>query len=129
MTKLTPDEFRKILPDICDHETAQNPAGWTPENPLLGHCAVVSLVAQDLFGGELLRASLVGIPGFEHILSHYWNKLADGSIEDFTKSQFGANYPTGLKAEVRTRFYVLSFPETAKRYNLLVSRLVRIINS
>ena len=58
--KITPEQFRAILPEICDSETSQSPQGWKPTNPLWGHCAVVSLIAQNLFGGELLRASLDG---------------------------------------------------------------------
>lgn len=129
MKELTPNGFKELLPVICDQETSQDSNGWTPENPLWGHCAVVSLVAQNLFGGELLRGSLTEVPGFEHMRSHYWNKLADGNIEDFTKPQFGANYPHGLKAEVRERSYVLSFPETVKRYKLLALRLAKGISN
>jgi len=128
MRELTPDKFKELLPIICDCETSQDSAGWTPKNPLWGHCAVVSLVAQNLFGGELLRASLTEVPGFEHVRSHYWNKLPDGSVDDFTKSQFGDNYPNGLKGEVRNRSYVLSYPETAKRYKLLALRLAKAVS-
>jgi len=101
--KVTPERFKQLLPLICDKETSSDPDNWTPENPLWGHCAIVSLVAQNLFGGELLRGSLMEVPGFERMRSHYWNKLADGSIEDFTKSQFGERYPEGLKAETPSR--------------------------
>ena len=127
--KVTPERFKQLLPLICDKETTSDPDNWTPENPLWGHCAIVSLVAQNLFGGELLRGSLMEVSGFEHMRSHYWNKLADGSIEDFTKSQFGERYPEGLKAETRDRFYVLSFPETAKRYKLLAFRLAKALSN
>lgn len=128
MKELTPSKLKELLPVICDRETSQDSSGWTPENPLWGHCAVVSLVAQNLFGGELLRGSLTEVPGFEHMRSHYWNKFADGDIEDFTKPQFGANYPNGLKAEVRERSYVLSYPETVKRYKLLALRLAKAVS-
>lgn len=86
-------------------------------------------MAQNLFGGELLRGSLTEVPGFEHMRSHYWNKLADSSVGDFTKSQFGERYPTGLKAETRDRSYVLSFPETAKRYKILALRLAKTLSN
>lgn len=76
MQEITPNTFKELLPTICNRETSQDPAGWTPENPLWGHCAVVCLAAQNLFGGELLRASLTEVPGFEHMRSHYWNTLA-----------------------------------------------------
>ena len=128
MRELTPSKLKELLPVICDQETSQDSNGWTLENPLWGHCAVVSLVAQNLFGGELLRGSLMEVPGLEHMRSHYWNKLADGEIEDFTKPQFGANYPSGLKAEVRGRSYVLSYPETVKRYKLLAFRLAKAVS-
>ncbi|MDO8574807.1 MAG: hypothetical protein Q7R61_00820 [bacterium] len=126
--KVTPEQFKELLPSICDKETSSDPDNWTPENPLWGHCAVVSLVAQNLFGGELLRGSLMEVPGFEHMRSHYWNKLADRSVEDFTKPQFGEKYPEGLKAEAKDRFYVLSFPATAKRYKLLAFRLAKLLS-
>ncbi len=121
-------ELEKVLPKICDKETSQDPNGWTPTNPLWGHCAVVSLVAQNLFGGNLLRASLQDTE-FAHMRSHYWNKLADGSEEDFTKPQFGEHYPQVLKAEPRDRSYVLQYIETAKRYKLLALRLAKTLNN
>jgi len=127
-TPITPNQFKSLLPYICDRETSQDTANWTPENPLLGHCAVVSLVAQNLFGGELLRGSLLEVPGFEYMRSHYWNRLTDGTVEDFTKSQFGDRYPEGLKSEPRDRSYVLSFTETAKRYKLLAWRLAEVLS-
>jgi len=127
--KVMPEQFKELLPSICDRETSQDPNSWTPENPLWGHCAVVSLVAQSLFGGELLRGSLRDVPGLENMGSHYWNMLADGQIDDFTKPQFKDRYPAGLKAETRNRSYVLSFPETAKRYKLLAFRLAKSLSN
>lgn len=82
---LSHEGFKKLLPTICDKETSLDPDGWSSENPLLGHCAVVSLIVQNLFGGELLRASLAGTE-FAHMRSHYWNRLPDGTADDFTKS-------------------------------------------
>ncbi len=122
--EITIEKFKEILPSICCVETSQDPKNWTLENPLWGHCAVVSLVAQNLFGGELLRASLEGTE-FAASRSHYWNRLPNGQEEDFTKAQFGDRYPIGLKAEVRPRSYVLSYPETVVRYKLLAYRLIK----
>ena len=118
MNESSTDLFRAVLLKICSRETSADPGGWTQENPHWGHCAVVALLAQDLFGGELLRASLEDT-AFASMRSHYWNRLPDGREEDFTRAQFGANYPYGLRAEVRERSYVLSHAETAKRYVLL----------
>ncbi|MFA5797924.1 MAG: hypothetical protein WC916_07910 [Candidatus Woesearchaeota archaeon] len=113
--------FEKIIFSICDDTTTQNQEGWTKGNPLWGHCAVISLLAQDIFGGELLRGDLTKISGFEHMRSHYWNLLPDGTEMDFTRSQFG-EYPPNLLREIRRRDYVLSYPETAKRYKEIVRR-------
>lgn len=126
---ITAQQLKELLPSICDRETSQDPDRWTSENPLWGHCAVASLIAQNLFGGELLRVPLTEVPGFGHMRSHYWNRLADGSVEDFTRPQFGKQYPVGLKAETRDRSYVLSFPETAKRYKLLAFRLAKSLSN
>ncbi len=129
MPTITPGEFKVLLPLICDRETSQDAEHWSPENPLVGHCAVVSLLSQNLFGGWLLRASLEGIPEFARMRSHYWNKLADGSEEDFTKPQFGEYYPINLLASERERSYVLSYAETAKRYKLLAWRLAKVLSN
>ena len=99
---LSHEEFQKLLPTICDRETTLTPDDWSPENPLLGHCAVVSLIVQNFFGGELLRASLEHVPEFAHMRSHYWNRLPDSTAEDFTAPQFGDRYPP-LQPEVAPR--------------------------
>lgn len=125
---ITPQQLKEILPKICDKETSLDSKEWTQENPMLGHCAVASLVAQNLFGGELLRASLLDTP-FAHMRSHYWNKFPDGAEEDFTKAQFGENYPQNLKAEPRDRSKILEYIETANRYKLLAFRLAKHLSN
>jgi len=70
------------------------------------------LLAQDYFGGEILRASLENTP-FVAGRSHYRNEN-----EDFTKEQFG-NIPLDLIFEPRTREYLLSNSNTALRYQIL----------
>lgn len=125
---ISPDEFRTRIFQICDAATSLDPQNWTHENPFYAHCAVVALLAQDIFGGVLLRASLEPYPKFAHLRSHYWNKLSDGSELDFTESQFCGHRPA-LIGEIKTREYVLYDPKTGlpreimSRYKLLVSRL------
>jgi hypothetical protein len=120
--------FRKMAPALCGRDTSADPQGWTPENPLWGHCAIIALAAEGLFGGELLRASLDGTK-FSSMRSHYWNRLPSGKETDFSRSQFGDSYPAGLRGEVKTRDYVLFDPETkkpreiVKRYELFCERL------
>ena len=86
-----------------------------PENPAWGQCAVTALVVQDAFGGDLLRAMVEGV-------SHYWNRLPDGSEVDLTRQQFPEGAMHGATV-VKDREYVLSFPETASRYLLLRGQL------
>lgn len=89
--ELTLEEFKNILPRICSAETSRIPHRWSPENPLIGHCATVALLAQHFFGGTLLRGSLVGTP-FERWKWHYWNRFRPGEMEDFTVVLF-ERYP------------------------------------
>jgi hypothetical protein len=83
----------------------------------------VALVAQDFFGGEILRASLAAVPEFAQMRSHYWNRLPDGSERDFTAPQFDGRYPPGRLPETRMRFSLLSHDGTRRRYELLVQRV------
>lgn len=131
-TKVTIERFKELLPSICDKETSSDPDNWTPENPLWGHCAVVSLVAQNLFGGKLARASLEDTK-LSGMSSHYWNIFPDGTGEDFTNSQFQGEKLI-LTVSERTREYVLYDPRTKKpreimnRYKLLAFRLAKSLS-
>jgi len=122
------DAFAALLPSLCDRETSADPDGWTPENPLWGHCAVASLVAQDRFGGALMRGSLEPFPKWAHMRSHYWNRLPDGSERDLTYPQFGDDPPQFMTAETRTSACVLSHAATMERYKLLSWRIAKAEN-
>lgn len=121
MRGMTTARFSALLLTICARETSADPEHWMEDNPLWGHCAVVALLAQDVFGGVLMRASLTHIPEFAHMRSHYWNSLPHG-VFDFTASQFGGRYPTEMKPETKSRECVLAYPETSLRYKLLAQR-------
>ena len=97
---------------------------WDSCNPALNQCAVTALIVQDYFGGELLRCPMSDGD------SHYWNRTADGEV-DLTASQFKHIEPQPLKSEtaVRDRDYVLSFPDTARRYRILQRRVDNMIAS
>jgi deoxycytidylate deaminase len=132
--KITPDDFAKILPKICKADTSSDQNGWSADNPLWGHCAIVSLSAKTLFGGKILRGQLGGFVQFAHLRTHYWNRLSADDIIDFTAPQFGGNRPEMLPEE-KTTEYVLYDPETKKirtgtmsRYRLFVFRLIRELN-
>lgn len=137
--QITVKGFEEFLPKFCDLETTKDEKNWTQENPLWGHCAIASAVAQNLFGGKLLRASLAHVSGFGPRDSHYINLLPDGTKKDFSASQFCENYPQNLEWQERTREYVLFGPEDARpevravfddtrtRYKLLAWRFARLL--
>jgi hypothetical protein len=123
MQDMTLEEFQRILPTICDRKTAMDSAGWTPENPLWSHCAAVALLAHDLFGGDVLRASLEGVPKFAQMRSHYVNRLPDGTVIDFTRAQFGNDYPEGLDYQPCPMTRLCTTGSTVQRYMTLRRRL------
>ena len=107
---------------VCwDGETAKG--DWDEAEPSLNQCAVSALVVQDYLGGLLLRAPMTNDDG------HYYNCLPDGRIRDATRAQFEfiREYPLRDQAEMRTRKYVLSYPDTVKRYELLSARVERYL--
>lgn len=102
------------IQDAWCQETSSDPDLWTTDNPALGQCAVTALVVQDLLGGSLVRVVNEGV-------SHYYNSLDDHTRIDLTRSQFETWTPSC--EEIRDREYVLSFPATVRRYEVLRSRL------
>ena len=104
---------------IWDRFTSASPDEWTPENPARGQCAVTALIVQDMFGGELLRTTVDGE-------SHYLNVIGDGTLVDLTAQQF-ARVGYDSEPEPRDREYVLSFPDTARRYGLLKAQIRRTL--
>jgi len=102
--------LRQAFEHAWSRETAKG--DWTPECPSLNQCAVTALVAQDYFGGELLRCPF----GLHD--SHYWNRLPDGTQVDFADEQFLfiGMQPDRNSVVIRTREYAMSFPDTVIRY-------------
>ena len=108
--------LEKLIEKSWTKKTSASPQDWKYSNPAWGQCAITALVVQDFMGGELLRA-VVPIDE-KNSISHYWNLLPDGKETDFTFKQFSSE--TVLKnEEKRDRQYVLSYPDTRKRYVLL----------
>ncbi len=65
---------------------------WTADNASRGHCAVAALTLHDLFGGDLLLATV-----HRHGVQtgyHWWNRLAGLDI-DLTRDQFFADEVVG----------------------------------
>lgn len=107
----------RALEQSWDAATSADPA-WSTLVPSRGQCAVSALVVQDEFGGNLVRAIVDGV-------SHYWNRLADGSEIDATRAQLPHWHP--VDEVVRPRSYVLSFPDTLRRYSILRSRIDAVL--
>lgn len=111
-TKAATLALRAKLEKVWDAETSAG--GYSPETPSTGQCAVTSLILQDIFGGDLVRFINMGI-------SHYFNRLPDGSEVDLTRDQFPIWDPE--TAVIRERAYLESSEWTVKRYQILKSRL------
>ncbi|PWU23154.1 hypothetical protein C5B42_03875 [Candidatus Cerribacteria bacterium 'Amazon FNV 2010 28 9'] len=118
---MTIEQFQTILPHVLFADTSFDQKGWVASNPYYGHCAVVSLLAIDLFGGDLYRRSLEGT-SFSQLHSHYWNALFDGSERDFTQQQFGSHKPQFLVVDIVYKEELLRNEHTYARYLLLKHR-------
>ncbi len=129
------------LTEICFLQAARRDTTacaehWSTDDPMHGHCAAIALIVQDLYGGEILRASLEDLPRYAHMRSHYWNLLPKkaglkspyhrGCIDielDLSAGQFAGNDRSLVpQGEVRPRSYLLENPDTARRYALLKKR-------
>ncbi len=113
------DKLKILLSKVWSKETSATPTEWSNANPARGQCAITALIVQDLFGGKLVRGIVCGE-------SHYWNRI-DSSDVDLTLSQFPEPSFEGERC-YRDRDYILGFPETAKRYELLRNLINKNIN-
>ena len=90
----------------------------------MGQCAIVSLLAQELFGGTIIRVSLEGTL-YEKFKSHYFN-IIDEVEYDFTLDQFESNPYLNKERQVRNREDILSNLDTKRRYEILKDRFISI---
>jgi hypothetical protein len=118
---LTVAQLEAAIASAWTRETSADPQSWTAENPAWGQCAVTALVVQDYFGGEIRRGEVGST-------SHYWNILPDGCEADLTRHQFPAGAEV-VKVEGRTRDYVLSHPDTVRRYRRLARSVRRSLGA
>jgi hypothetical protein len=125
----TPDKLRSILEHSWSAETSANPA-WTAANKPLGQCAVTACIVEDYFGGEILNTKAELPDGT--IDSHYYNVI-DGEEVDLSRDQFpeGTTFPAGQPKHgdyASTREYILSYPVTKHRYDILRERVDDIVS-
>lgn len=109
-----------LIQRAWNRSTSASPNEWTPANRARGQCAVTAVVVYDCVGGRIIRTLATTPSGI--VESHYANLLDNGVILDLTESQF----PEGTKFaawEERTKNYIISYPNTNRRYLTLVRRL------
>ncbi len=123
MKSLSIEAFASLLPQICAADTAYEADKWSSKNPLLGHCAIVTALAHELYGGKILRASLAGT-AFAEMRYHYINELPDRIKKDFTRGQFGNAYPPELVFIERERDALFEHPEMVARYSIFKKRFI-----
>ena len=109
--------FGQTLKQIVGKDTSADPDNWSESNPFWGQCAVAALLFQDVFGGILVNAK-VQLNG----ISHYWNVLPNGAEVDMTGEQFPFTPIFIDQTYKKQRDYVLSFPQTRSRYEILRRR-------
>ena len=110
------DQIEKILLDIYSKDTCYPLCkdNWNENNKTLGHCAIVSLIINDYFKGDIYKIKVDGI-------SHYFNVI-NNEIIDLTANQFNKeiDYSNKIKKE---RKEIISDSDTLYRYNLLKTEL------
>lgn len=114
--RISESEVAGALARAWRRDTSYDPDGWSRQNPSWGQCAVSALIIQDLLGGDLLLGKVNG-------LEHYWNKIGRNKQLDVTKGQFGSIRSFEGPFSV-TREFVLSFPDTSRRYQRLRERVL-----
>ena len=114
---MTIKELDNLLKDSYSKETCYPKCKdiWSNDNPTLGHCAIVSLIVNDYFNGEIYKTKVNGI-------SHYFN-IINNEIVDLTSDQFQEDIDYSNK-ELKTRDSILEDKDTLFRYNLLKLLLV-----
>lgn len=107
------DKLEKILINIYSKETCYPDCKeqWNIDNKTLGHCAIVALLINDYFGGNICKIKINGI-------SHYFNIIND-KIIDFTSDQFKVDKIDYSNYVIKTRDEVLNNEDTNERYQLL----------
>lgn len=93
---------------------------WMPDRPAFGHCAVATLVAQEILGGRILRGSISG----PVVGTHYWNLLPSGIEVDFTAAQYAGVTTAKREITEALRQSMLQNVDTKKRYMLFRRRVL-----
>lgn len=103
--------YKQCSRDTCYPKVASM---WSIDNRLYGHCAIVSLIINDYFGGKIIKCKLK-----EENISHYYNEI-NGEIIDATINQY-KYLPTKMDIHYVEREEILDNPNTMERYIKLKS--------
>ena len=124
--QITHEEFRGILPLICDKKTVYQDEkdNWMPDNPLYAHCDIISVLAHKYFGGRIVVADFMH-PQLQRIIGHYSNILPDKKPVDFTIDQFKGEIPEFLKPKDITNSVEHLSIKKSKRFKLLLRRFTK----
>ena len=111
------DKLEKILNNLYSKETCYPTCKnqWNNDNKTLGHCAIVALIINDYFGGDICKIKVNDI-------SHYFNHIND-KIVDFTSDQFKTDKIDYSNYVLKTREEILINDNTRIRYEILKLKL------
>jgi hypothetical protein len=112
--------FKSVISKCFASDTAVYPDKWTPERPSTGHCLVVALLVQEMYGGDILMSKV------NHGEIHYWNRI-DSQELDLTRDQFD-NFTLRTEPKIIDREAKLKNPQTRNRYLLLKNRYNNMVN-
>ena len=117
---MTLEQLKKYLYKIYSKDTCYPLCrdDWNDNNPTLGHCAIVSLIINDYFGGKIYKIKVDGV-------SHYFNYINNDFV-DFTSSQFSGKVDYSDRVK-KNRAVILQDEDTLSRYNKFKMRLQLII--
>lgn len=129
MNSILLDQVADAIRSSWSAETS-NYAEWSKDNPSAGQCAVTACVVQDYLGGDILNVRALNSGGVG--MSHYFN-IIDGKIVDLTRGQFKSGTTFSKPASktgnyATTREYCLSFTVTNERYQILLSKVAKLVN-
>lgn len=101
--------------DTCYHGSKER---WTKNNPSLGHCAVASMIIQELYGGQIAKTTVKRS-------THYFN-IIDNEIIDITSEQFGDIVIDYSKCEMVDGKKILKCKEVKERLTLLKQKFALV---
>lgn len=109
---MTLEDFALKVSGAWSKNTSYTPNDWTVENPAKGQCAIIALLVQEIFGGDIVKCDVVGDKD-SHFFNHINGQEVDMTISQFPESVEFINHRTVNREEI------IKHPGTAERYDLL----------